>query len=66
MNRIYEITSITVNTYIKSIGKTQIALIAITLEIIFATQDEFEIVQFVWHYAIRLGERLGGDRYPQT
>ena len=63
MNEKYTILTISVNTCIKTIGKKQIFLIAITTEIGFVTRDNVEVYEFTWHYSTRLWERLGGARW---
>ena len=66
MNVKYTILTISVNTCIKTIGKKQIFLIAITTEIGFVTRDEVEVLELTWHYSIRLWGRLSGARYQKN
>ncbi len=62
LNDNYLILKVSVNTCLKAIGKTQIALIAITSEICFVNRDEVEVYEFTWRYSTRLWERLNGAR----
>lgn len=66
MNDNYTILTISVDTCIKTIGKTKIALIAITSVICFVSRDEVEIYEFTWQYSIRLWERLSGARHQKN
>lgn len=49
-----EILNISVITRIKYVGKAAVAVIAIKTEYRFTSQDEVEVIEFIWLYSAPL------------